>query len=110
MTTINGGTWEKKNTRIRVEHNSNKTKTREALLRTTLECLSDIPSPNANTLGEIAVIQEELDQIDQIAIEGIKTRARIQEGEEGEKSTAFFYQKHQQNILKKINKCPQRRK
>ena len=87
--------------RVRGEHNSRKNKTREALLRTTFERLSDIPSPNANTLGEIAVIQEELDQIDQIAIDGIKTRARVQDGEEGEKSTAFFYQKHQQNILKK---------
>ena len=70
-------------------------------MRTTLEHLSDTPSPNANTLGEIAVIQDELDEIENNTIEGIKIRARVQDAEKGEKSTAFFYLKHQENLIKK---------
>ena len=87
--------------RVRGELNSKINKTREAILRTTLEHLSDTPSPNANTLGEIAVIQEELDEIENNTIEGIKIRARVQDAEKGEKSTAFFYLKHQENLIKK---------
>ena len=76
-------------------------KTRESHLRTNLERLCDVVDPPENMVADIAAVQHELAEIESLHIQGLKIRARIQDAEEGEKSTAYFYKRHQQNIAKK---------
>lgn len=51
---------------------------------------------------QISHLTDEIEEIENYYLEGMKIRARIQDYEEGEKSTQYFYKVHKQHTEKKL--------